>query len=165
MKPALLVIDVQKEFVDATPTIAQTLGRAIDYINAGIALFREKGLPVVCIQHVNEKKGLVPGAEGFDVPEQLAILPADLHIRKTYGNSFTRTGLASELAKLGVDTVIVTGFSAERCVLSTYRGALDLDLTPIILRGALGSDDADRLRFVEEISDIVSLGALKKALA
>ncbi len=159
-----MVIDVQKEFVDATPTIAQTLGRAIEYINAAIALFREKDLPVICVQHLNEKRRLVAGEEGFDVPDQLAILPTDLHIHKTYGNSFTKTPLAHELRELGVDTVIITGFSAEHCVLSTYRGAQDLDLTPIILRGALGSDDADNIRFVESISDIISLGALKRVL-
>ena len=63
-----------------------------------------------------------------------------------------------------MDTVIVTGFCAEYCVLSTYRGAQDLDLTPIILRGSLASGTPENVKFVESISDVVSYGALKKIL-
>jgi nicotinamidase-related amidase len=164
MKPALLVVDVQKEFFKFGPTTAQSLNDAIEYINAAIALFREKDLPVICVQHMDEEEKLVPGEEGFELPEELNILPSDLHIHKTYGNSFNKTSLEDELRDLGVDTVIITGFCAEYCVLSTYRGAQDLDLTPIILRGSLASDNLKNIKFVESISDIISYGVLKKVL-
>jgi hypothetical protein len=49
-------------------------------------------------------------------------------------------------------------------VLSTYRGAQDLDLTPIILRGSLASGSLENIKFVESISDIISYGVLKKVL-
>ncbi len=164
MKPALLVIDVQKQFFASSPATAQSLHDAIEYINAAIALFRGKDLPVVCIQQLEEEEKLVPGQEGFDLPDELDILASDLHIHKTYGNSFNKTPLEAELRKLGVDTVIITGFCAEYCVLSTYRGAQDLDLTPIILRGSLASGIRENIRFVESISNIMSYGALEKAL-
>jgi len=164
MKPALLVVDIQKEFFKFGPTTAQSLNAAIEYINAAIALFREKDLPVICIQHMDEEEKLVPGEEGFGLPEELAILPSDLHIHKTYGNSFNKTSLGGELRDLGINTVIITGFCAEHCVLSTYRGAQDLDLTPIILRGSLASDNLENIKFVESISDIMSYGVLKKVL-
>jgi len=164
MKPALLVIDVQKEFFKFSPTTAQSLNNAIEYINAAIALFREKDLPVICVQHVDEEEKLVPGEEGFALPEELEILSSDLHVHKTYGNSFNKTPLVDELRGLGVDTVIITGFCAEYCVLSTYRGAEDLDLAPIVLRGSLASDNLKNIKFVESISNIISYGALKKVL-
>jgi nicotinamidase-related amidase len=164
MKPALLVIDVQKEFFKFSPTTAQSLNDAIEYINAAIALFREKHLPVICIQHMDEEEKLVPGEEGFELPEELDILPSDLHIHKAYGNSFNKTSLEGELRELDVDTVIITGFCAEYCILSTYRGAEDLDLTPIILRGSLASSILENIKFVESINDIISYGALKKIL-
>ncbi|UCC76980.1 MAG: cysteine hydrolase [Anaerolineales bacterium] len=164
MKPALLVIDVQKQFFGSSPATAQSLHDAIEYINAAIALFRGKDLPVVCIQQLEEEEKLVPGQEGFDLPDELDILASDLHIHKTYGNAFNKTPLEAELRKLGVDTVIITGFCAEYCVLSTYRGAQDLDLKPIILRGSLASGIRENIRFVESISDIMSYGALEKAL-
>ena len=165
MKPALLVIDVQKAFFDINPTTTQSLNDAIEYINAAIALFRAKELPVICVQQVEEDEGLVPGAEGFDLPEALDILPSDLHIHKTYGNSFNKTPLADELRALEMDTLIITGLSAAHCVLSTARGAEDLDLTPILLRGSLASDNPKHIKFVEEINNLISYGVLKKLLA
>jgi nicotinamidase-related amidase len=163
MKPALLVIDVQKAFFN-DPVTAQSLNNAIEYINAAIALFRKKQLPVLCIQHMNKDDKLMPGDKGFDLPDQLNILDTDLHICKTYGNSFNKTPLEDELRKLGVDTVIITGFCAEDCVLSTYRGAEDIDLTPIILRDSLASGSRENTKFVESISAIISYTALKKVL-
>jgi nicotinamidase-related amidase len=164
MKPALLVIDVQKAFFKFDPVTTHSLESAIEYINAAIALFREKNLPVISVQHMDPGDKLVPGEEGFDLPDALNILPTDLHIHKTYGNSFNKTPLAEELQKLGVDTVIITGFCAEYCVLATDRGARDLDLTPIIFRGSLASGVPENIKFVESISDVISYSALKKVL-
>ena len=164
MKPALLVIDVQKEFFKFSPTTSQSLHDATEYINAAIALFRKNDLPIICIQHMDEEEKLVPGEEGFELPEELDVLPSDVHIHKTYGNAFNKTSLEHQLRELGVDTVIITGFSAEHCILSTYRGAEDLDLTPIILRGSLASGIPENITFVESISHIISYGALEKVL-
>jgi nicotinamidase-related amidase len=146
------------------PTTAQSINDAIEYINAAIELFRKKHLPIICIQHMDKEQGLVPGKDGFELPQNLNILPSDLHVHKTYGNSFNKTPLAEKLREPDVDTVIITGFSAEYCVLSTCRGAEDLDLTPIILRGSLASDSRENVAFVERISDIISYGSLKKVL-
>jgi nicotinamidase-related amidase len=164
MKPALLVIDVQKKFLTIDPTMTQSINDAIEVINAAIALFREHDLPVISVQHIDEESSLAPGKEDFELPDSLNVLPTDLHIHKTYGNAFTKTPLADELRKRDVDTVVVTGFCAEHCVLSTYRGAQDHDLTPILLRGAMASDNLENIRFVENISEIISFKALKKAL-
>lgn len=164
MKPVLLVVDVQKEFFKINTTTTQSLNNAVEYINAAIALFREKQLPIICIQHVEEEEKLVPGEVGFDLPDELDILPSDLHIHKRHDSSFNQTSLQDELREQGIDTVIITGFCAEYCVLSTYRGAEDLGLTPIILRGSLASSILENIKFVESISDIISYGALKKSL-
>ncbi len=164
MKTALLVIDVQKMFFKDNPTGAEELRVAAEYINAGIDLFRQKNLPVICVQHTNPEDNLVPGQEGFDVPECLKILPTDLHIHKTYGNSFNKTPLLEKLREQGVDTVILTGFAAEGCVTSTYRGAKDVDLTPIMLRGSLIGGKPGVVPFVESTNEIISYYALKKVL-
>ena len=164
MKPALLVIDVQIDYFNLNQSCSDSLRSAVEYINAAIDLFRKKSLPIVVIQHKNEDRGFVPGEPGFDVHESVKLEPQDIRIVKTYSNSFTRTGLAEKLKELGVDTIIVTGFKAEYCVLSTYRGAEDLDFKPIMLKGALASDNAERIRFVEEVSELISFGALETLL-
>jgi len=164
LKPALLVIDIQKDFFTINHACSDSLKSPIDYVNAAIDLFRKKNLPIVAIQHKNEEKGLVPGNPNFDMPESVKVENQDIHIVKTYGNSFTKTGLTEKLKALGVDTVILTGFCAEFCVLSTYMGAQDYDFTPIILKGSLASDNTEHIRFVEEIAETISFGALKAVL-
>jgi nicotinamidase-related amidase len=164
MKSALLIIDVQKAFYDTSAQTAQSLTDAVEYINAAIELFRTKKLPIICIQHMNEEDKLVPGEKGFELPDGLQVLPSDIFIHKTYSNAFNKTSLQDKLHKMDIDTIILTGYCAEYCVLSTYRGAKDLDLTAILLRGSLASGTPKNIEFVESISDIISFGALKKIL-
>lgn len=163
MKPALLVIDMQNEFFDSKQARGP-LESVVEYINAAIDLFRKKNLPIIVIQHKTEEQNLVPGRSGFDVHKSIKLKPQDVRITKTYSNSFTKTGLAEKLRDLDVDTLIVTGFCAEYCVLSTYRGAQDFDFTPIILKSSIASENADHIRFVEEITETISYGALKTLL-
>ncbi len=162
--PVLIVIDVQQEFFQINPTTAQSLRAAIEVINAAIVLFREKALPVISVQHINEGKGLKPGNPGFDLPADLHILPEDHHIHKTYGNAFNKTGLADHLHELGAGPLILAGFCAEYCVLSTYRGALDRDFKPLMLQGGLASETPEHIRFVEAISEGLTVGALNSLL-
>ncbi len=162
MKPALLVIDMQEVFFDHSPPVAESLTNAIEYINAAIAIFREKELPIICIEDLEEETGRVPGSVGFETTSKIQLLAADPRIHKTYGNAFNKTGLHQKLQDLGVDTLILTGFAATQCVLSTYRGAADLDYSPVIFRGSLADASQDKIRFVEDNHDLISYGALVK---
>jgi nicotinamidase-related amidase len=158
------VIDIQNDFFNISQACADSLKSAIQYVNAAIALFRKKNLPVVAVQHKSVEDDLVPGNPGFDIPEAVKLEPSDLRIVKTYGNSFNKTGLAERLKELGVDTIIITGFCAEECVLSTYKGAEDVDFKPIILKGAIAAVNLEHLKYVEEITDTATLGALRALL-
>ena len=160
MRPALLVIDIQNEFFNRTQACDISLNSAIAVINAAIDFFREKKLPIVAIQH--KSKHLVPGKSSFEVHDSVKLKPQDLRIVKTYRNSFKKTELAEKLRELGVDTVVVTGYSSEHCVLSTYRGAQNVDFTPLILKGSLASKSAEHIRSVEEITETMSHSVLRK---
>ena len=164
MKPALLVIDMQEIFFGESPLIAQSLASAVEYINGAIALFRAQGLPVFVIEDIAEDEGRVPGSQGFETTKRIDLEPADPRIHKTYGNAFNKTDLHQQLQKLGVDTLIVTGFAATQCVTSTTRGALDLDYDAFILRGALADSSPERVKFVEEIHNTLSYGVLVKLI-
>jgi nicotinamidase-related amidase len=153
---------MQEVFFDHSPAVAESLTNAIEYINAAIAIFREKELPIICIENLEEEAGRLPGSAGFETTSIIELLPADPRIHKTYGNAFNKTDLHQMLQDLGVDTLILTGFAASQCVLSTYRGATDLDYSPLIFRGSLADTSQDKIRFVEEIHDMISYGALVK---
>lgn len=165
MKPALLVVDLQQAFFKSGQQTAQSLEQSVAYVNSAIGMFREQGRPVIFIQHLNPGAGLEPGQPGFDIPEKINALPSDIRIYKEQGNSFHQTGLSGQLEELGVDTVFIAGYCAEHCVLSTYRGAQDEGFAAVLIRGALASPSPENIRFVECISDVVSVSNLKYLLS
>ena len=157
-----MVIDMQKEFY-----VGQTkdeMDRATEYINAVIPMFEKKGLPIVWVQDVNEFDGCVPGKEGFEFIDSLQPKPDAIRIHKTYGNSFNKTDVDKILKENNIDTVVMTGFCAEFCVLSTYRGAKDLDYFPVILKNGIASTETANKEFVENISDTITCSVLEKLL-
>ena len=162
MKLGLMVIDMQKEFYRGP--IVEQMDRAAEYINAVIPMFEAKGLPIVWVQDMNESDGVVPGKPGFEFIDSLKPGPDAIRIHKTYGNSFNKTDCDKIFKDQGVDTVVMTGFCAEYCVLSTYRGAKDLDYFPVILKNGIASAEESRKQFVEDISDTVTFGVLEKLL-
>lgn len=162
MKLALIVVDMQKEYY--APRTKELMDRAVEHINYMIPKFEERGLPVIWVQDIDAGEGVVPGTEGFEIIDSLRPAADAVRIHKTYGNSFNKTELNAVLKTHGVDTPVVTGFCAEFCVLSTYRGAKDLDYFPMILKNGIASTNRMRTRFVEDISETVTCGILTKLL-
>ena len=164
MKPALLVIDVQKAFFGISEETRQSLEQAVKLINAVVPMFRNRNLPVVWVQHQDDEDGVVPGTEGFEMPESFDVRPGDLRVVKTAGNAFHGTALEEDLRRLGVDATVLTGFCAEYCVLSTCRGARDEGFTSMLLRDALASGHPERIPFVEAVNDGLTFGTLRYLL-
>lgn len=162
MKPALLIIDMQKEFYQGE-TLSQ-MDAAAEHINWVLPRFEEKGLPVIYVQDVDEDGGVVPGTEGFEFIDSLTPTDGAIRIHKRYGNSFNKTQVDAILKEHGVDTPVITGFCAEYCVLSTYRGAKDLDYFPVLLKNGIASVKEANKEFVENISETITAGMLVKLL-
>ena len=165
MRPALLVVDLQQAFFARNETTRTSLLNAVEYANAVMPLFRAKDLPVVCVIHREDEDGLVPGAPGFEPHQALRFQPQDLRIIKRTSSAFAGgTGLADLLRSRGVDAVVIAGFCAEYCVLSTCRGAEDEGFKAMLLRDSLASGHPERIPVVEAINDSLSFGALKYLL-
>lgn len=162
MKLALMIIDMQKEFHQGAT--AGQMDAAAEYINYVLPRFEEKGLPVIYVQNVDEGDGVVPGTEGFEFIDSLAPKDGAVRIHKRYGNSFNKTEVDAILKEHGVDTPVITGFCAEYCVLSTYRGAKDLDYFPVLLKNGIASVKEANKEFVENISETITAGMLFKLL-
>jgi len=162
MKMALLIIDLQKAYYN--DKTKESMASACEYINAIIPFFRKKNLPIVWVQQKDEEDGAIPGQPGFEFIDQLKPEQQDYRITKEYGNGFNKTNCFDIIKKNGIDTIVITGFCAEYCVLSTYRGAQDLDLSPVILKNAISSDNKEHIKMVEEISNVISYGILSKVI-
>jgi nicotinamidase-related amidase len=102
--------------------------------------------------------------QSFSRDGRVSLLPSDRRLHETRGSAFAGTALERELREQGVDTVIVTGCCAKYCVLSTCRGAEDLGLSAIVLCGALASSTPRNIGFVENVSEVISFGALSQVV-
>jgi nicotinamidase-related amidase len=162
MKPALLVIDIQNEFLPSMSE--QDKKTAFDYINGALRRFHDKGFPVIRIYHSDPVAGPKPGSEAFEYPQSVLISPDDPKIIKTYSNAFNKTELEKVLREKGCNVLFLCGLSADACVLATYQGAEDLDFDAFLIREALISPDSAATRFVAGMCETVSYGALKVIL-
>jgi nicotinamidase-related amidase len=164
MKPALLVIDVQNEWLNSSSSLKASLEQRVETINSVIALFRKKGLPIIRVYHVDKGVGPMPGTDGFEFLPSIGIAESDVRVIKNYPNAFNKTELESVLAKESIDVVILCGLSATGCVMATYIGAEDHDLHPFLLRDGVAASSDQLVRFAEEIFETMSVGVLTQVL-
>jgi nicotinamidase-related amidase len=163
-RTALLVIDLQRYFLDVghEEKLAR-VGTLIAKTNELIDLFHAQDVPVVKIQIVHKadgstwNQGMKPHwtgqpikgtlTEGTREAEQhpgVHTHPSDIVVTKTRGSAFIRTELETILTGLRVDTVVLTGFSTNRCVGLTAIDAWERDFKVILAGDAiLGTDLAN----------------------
>jgi len=162
LKPALLVIDIQNEYLPRMDEKDTKPG--MEVINFYIELFRKNGFPIIRVYHTDPQYGPKPGSEAFEFPASVAIKPDDPKIVKNYASAFKKTDLDKLLREKGCNTLFLCGLSAVGCVLATYHGALDLDYDAYMLKDALISHDADLTKAVQEICRTVDYWSLRLLL-
>ncbi|MEI6434088.1 MAG: isochorismatase family protein [Bacteroidota bacterium] len=153
IKPALLVIDIQKAFM---PMMSSDKEMAMEYINALIDLFRKNGYPVIRVYHTSEENGVTPGTEGFEYPETVKILPTDPKSLKTYADGFNKTDLDKVIKATGSNTLFLCGLSAVGCVLATLNGAQNLDYKAFMVKNAIISHNSEYTKNVEQMFEAIN---------
>lgn len=160
MNPALLVIDLQQFFfkraIYSTPAGEKRLTKLVYNTNELIDFFFTRELPIVHIRTVhkedgstrdlwmkrNNRRSLVEKTEDARELTSVHRFQSDVEVIKTRGNSFLRTTLEENLRQRGVDTVVVTGYSTNRCVGITAAEAYERDFNVILAGDAiLGADE------------------------
>ena len=160
MKPALLVIDPQNDFfVGDNPNLAE-FRATIPVINAAIALFRTNDWPIVFMQHTSPDKPV--GSYAWAISRLFDCQLGDTQLSKTYYNSFWNTKLDEILQADEIDFVVVCGYVAEYCVLSTLRGALERGFRSAILEQSIASLNDQYTQFIWDISPHITFDDLHK---
>ena len=155
MNPALLVIDVQKEYLPMMSAEDQDL--AIEMMNWSIWVFRKFDLPVIRVYHTDPEWGPKEDSPGFAFHDSLKILPEDPMVIKTYPSSFTKTNLDEILKEKKVNTLFICGLSAVGCALSTYTDATSHDYKAFLVKDALLSHKEEYTDNIEEIFNAIDL--------
>jgi maleamate amidohydrolase len=150
--PALIVIDVVRAYLDpASPLHAPTFVAALPIIARLVEAARARRVPVIFTNVVYQQGGTdgglfyrkVPALRVFDAGSALGAFPADLGpapgevvVTKQYASAFFGTSLASTLHAMGVDTVIMCGYSTSGCVRASALDALQSGFRPFVASDA-----------------------------
>jgi len=156
-RPALLVIDVVQAYL--LPDSMLYAAGFVDALAPNVRLVdaaRAAGVPVIFTNVVYGAQGRdgglfyrkVPALRSFLKGSPLGEFPPTLQPRadevvvsKQYASAFFGTSLVATLVAMGVDTVMVTGFSTSGCVRATTLDALQHGFAPFVVREACGERD------------------------
>ncbi|MCS3902741.1 nicotinamidase-related amidase [Methylohalomonas lacus] len=142
---ALLVIDVQNEYFDGGLPITYP-NNHLDNILQVMDRATDAGVPVIVVQHtfLNDDLPLFQrGTPAWELHEQVAGRPSNLHIEKNLPGSFTNTGLENWLKQNQIDTVTISGYMTHMCCDTTARQAVHRGYKVEFLSDATGTLSLD----------------------
>jgi nicotinamidase-related amidase len=168
-KTALVVIDVQEDFVSPTGAAGQwgidltILDAPLDNVDTLIAAARAKGVTLAFVRVVTQsdtdsealkalhrRKGRPPqaldicrvGTPGVDY-YRVKPEPGDMEVAKRLYSSFAGTDFDARLRARGIDTLVIVGFTTDCCVDCTARDAFHLNYNVFIVTDACAAYDHD----------------------
>ncbi|MBX7042489.1 MAG: isochorismatase family protein [Ignavibacteria bacterium] len=158
MKTALLIVDMQKVFLDKRKDNADVVG-ASEYINYTAGKLRTGGHVIVHVKDVEGENDNNRDEYGFI--SSIDVKPGDIEVRKLKSNAFWETGLEEILRANDVGLVIVSGFAAENCVLFTYNGASERNFRSVILHNGIVGENPSAVSDIYRDRNIISYPAIE----
>lgn len=164
---ALLVIDMQRYFLDEGSHACVPMGRAVlENVGKLVAAFRAIGRPVIFTRHAHlddEPAGVMDrwwndvlraSDPLSEITPEIAPASDDVVLRKTRYSAFIGTSLDSELRSADVRSLVVTGVMTHLCCESTTRDAFmrDFDVY-FVVDGTASSDEELHLSSLRTLTD------------
>jgi len=143
MTTALIVIDVQNEYVTGNVPIAYPpVEGSLVHIAAAIDAANTAEVPVVLVRHAESDPNggiFVAGTDNWQLHDSVSSRPHAVVIDKALPGSFTGTQLESWLDEHGADHVVIAGYMTHMCVDTTTRQAMHLGMSVTVLSDATGT--------------------------
>jgi len=183
-RPALLVVDVVRAYLDPDSPLYAGVEDAVAAAARLVDAARAAGLPVI-FTNVRYAPG---GADGglfyrkvaalrvFDAGSPLGAFPDspaprddEIVVTKQYASAFFGTSLASTLRAMGVDCCYICGLTTSGCVRATALDALQSGFIPRVVPEACGDRDprvqeANLFDLGQKYADIVSIDVALEAI-
>ena len=155
-RPALLVIDFAKAYLDRSSPLYAGVEDTLESTCRVLEAARSSGIPCIFTRVVFEQGPFdggifyrkVPSLWVFDstcafgqLADELVPGPDELVVSKQYASAFFGTSLASTLTASGVDSVVLTGLTTSGCVRATGVDAMQHGFIPIVVEEAVGDRD------------------------
>lgn len=159
MRPALLLIDLQRDFFRDPRLGAQRPG--IEKAAAELlGLFRERGDPVLHVLTRHKADGsdwpkillrrneptAIEGTPGCEPLERVRPAPGEAVVWKTRYSGFFGTDLDRRLAEAGADLLVIAGVNTHACIRMTALDAYQRDYDVALAREAIGTWDEEHGR-------------------
>ena len=159
---ALLLQDMQNDVVKRDrPVIPMGGPQLIANCQKLLAKARQVGMPVVYVQVIRRKDlkdaprpplgapagaaggpTLIEGTEGAKVVSELEPRPSDVVITKHTTSPFNTTDIEVYLRRLGISTLVLTGYSTTGVVEGSLRDARDKDYDCVVVRDCCAAGTA-----------------------
>jgi maleamate amidohydrolase len=177
-RPAVVVVDLQRHFVDADPGTTAAAAATADLLDHA----RRAGTPVYLVRIGFDDLAdadpawaarfdlslLLRGAPGTELDPRIGPREGDVVVDKLHASAFAGTDLATRLSEVHVDTVLLCGLTTSGCVRATAVDAASLGLRveivlpcvadPRPLSGPVAlADLADRYADVISLDEAVGL--------
>ena len=171
-KDALIVVDMQKDFMPGGVLEVEGADEIIPYINGVTKMFEKLQRPVFFSRDWHPKEHIsfveqggrwpehcIAGSKGARFDERL-YMPKDYRFIISKGTSkdfdaysaFEGTLLENLLKERGIKRLFVCGVATDFCVKHTVLGALNLDFVPLVLKkGIKGVTPKGEKEAVEEM--------------
>ncbi len=157
LRPALLVIDVVEAYLRKDSPLYAGVEDARDSNIRLVDGARCAGVPVIFTNVTYNAGGADGGVFFRKVPSLKVFLPGsplgafpgglqpradELVVSKQYPSAFFGTSIAPTLRAMGVDTVVMGGFSTSGCVRASAMDAMQHGFIPYVVREACGDRDS-----------------------
>ncbi|WP_419905634.1 isochorismatase family protein [Kiloniella sp.] len=139
----LLIIDFQRAV--AIEPKAHDFENVRAVLVTAVIKARSQNIPVIFVQHQEDKSPFAKGGEGWKLFEDLSPQLGDYLVAKESCDSFRQTELEQILAKLGADTLIIGGYATEFCIDTSVRAAASRGYKTIVLKDGHTTRDRDHL--------------------
>jgi maleamate amidohydrolase len=156
-RPAVLIIDVVMAYLDPASPLYAGVEAALASCERLVGAARAAGVPVI-FTNVSYAPGgadggvfyrKVPALRLFEqgsphgaFPPSLQPAAGELVVTKHYASAFFATALAPTLVALGIDTLLIGGFSTSGCVRASALDACQHGFLPFVVREACGDRHA-----------------------
>jgi maleamate amidohydrolase len=155
VKPAVVVIDFQRGFIDAAfpmggaPMVDEAVNKTVPLIQAA----KRAGLPVIaCVNGYHSPRAaphwkvppildLLAGTEQVELDPRIAAASPDVVLMKSAPSIFFGTSAAAILTRESVDTVVVTKCITSGCVRASVIDAFSLGFRVMVAADCVGDHD------------------------
>lgn len=170
-KPALILIDIQKGFLEEKSWGGNRNNKDAELICGKILnRWRKMNLPLFHVRHssVNPQSPLHKSHEGFEFNEHMIPQKDEPVITKQVNSAFIGTDLKERLDKLRTNTLVIAGLTTNHCISTTARMAGNYGYATYVISDATATFDRTGIngeKYNAETIHLTSLASLSEEFA